>query len=36
LMDQGAEPSNEDSPQKDNMTERQNWARYPINFRKRQ
>ena len=36
LLDRGAEPSNEDSPQEDNKTERQNWGRYPIIFRKRQ
>jgi len=35
LLDRGAEPSNEDSPQEDNKTERQNWGRYPIIFRKR-
>ena len=35
LLDRGAEPSNEDSPQEDNKTERQNWERYPIIFRKR-
>ena len=36
LLDRGAEPSNEDSPQEDNKTERQNWGRYPIIFRKKQ